>query len=78
MLGCLINSMAEEWALLGPHEYLSKKADLDELEKKVYSILEKGGPMPVSKIWRLADCHLWELDAVLRRLRDRRIISEEY
>lgn len=69
--------MFEEWIIVGPHEYLLEKADLDELEKKVYEALERGKRMPLSKIWRIVPCHLWELDIVLKRLRDKGLIEEE-
>jgi hypothetical protein len=69
--------MVDEWVVVGPHEYLLEKADLDDLEKKVYEVLKAGRRMPVSKIWRAAPCHLWELDAVLKRLRDKELVTEE-
>jgi len=69
--------MVEEWVVLGPHEYLLEKADLEELEKKVYELVKKEGRLPVSKIWRLTPCHLWELDAVLKRLKDKGLLVEE-
>lgn len=69
--------MSEEWVVVGPHEYLFEKADLDELEKKVYEALRSGGRMPVSKIWRTVQCHLWELDMVLKRLKDKGLVEEE-
>jgi len=51
--------MVEEWVVLGPHEYLLEKADLEEFEKKVYDLIEKEGHLPISKIWRTVSCHLW-------------------
>lgn len=69
--------MVDEWVVVGPHEYLLEKADLDNLERKVYEVLKKGERMPVSKIWRATQCHLWELDTVLKRLRNKGLIVEE-
>ncbi|MGB9717484.1 MAG: hypothetical protein ACPL4E_03455 [Thermoproteota archaeon] len=69
--------MVEEWVVVGPHEYLLEKTDLDELEKKVYEALKSGERMPLSKIWRSIPCHLWELDAVLKRLKDKGLVTEE-
>lgn len=69
--------MVDEWVVVGPHEYLLEKADLDALEKKVYKVLKEGKRMPVSKIWRATPCHLWELDIVLKRLRDKGLVAEE-
>lgn len=69
--------MVDEWVVVGPHEYLLEKADLDDLEKKVYGVLKEGKRMPVSKIWRAIPCHLWELDMVLKRLRDKGLVTEE-
>lgn len=68
--------MIEEWVILGPHVYLAEKADLDELEKKVYEVLKRGKRMAVSEIWRAVPCHLWELDAVLKKLKDEGLIKE--
>ncbi|MBO3839383.1 MAG: hypothetical protein QXN75_04830 [Thermoproteota archaeon] len=69
--------MVEEWVVLGPHEYLLEKADMEELEKKVYELIRREGRLPVSKIWRTIPCHLWELDAVLKRLREKGLVIEE-
>jgi DNA-binding Lrp family transcriptional regulator len=69
--------MVDEWVVVGPHEYLLEKTDLDDLEKKVYAVLKEGKRMSVSKIWRATPCHLWELDAALKRLRDKGLIVEE-
>ncbi|MEM3465659.1 MAG: hypothetical protein QW566_04220 [Candidatus Jordarchaeales archaeon] len=69
--------MVEEWVVVGPHEYLVEKADFEELEKKVYEILKNRKRMPLSGIWRSIPCHLWELDAVLKRLKDKGLVTEE-
>jgi len=76
-LQSLIHVMVDEWVILGPHEYLIEKADLEDLERKVYELIRREGKLPVSKIWRFSSCHLWELDAVLKRLRDKGLIMEE-
>ncbi|MBO3797986.1 MAG: hypothetical protein QXU11_00835 [Thermoproteota archaeon] len=69
--------MVEEWVVVGPHEYLAEKADLEELERKVYEVLKNRKCMPLSAIWRSVPCHLWELDAVLKRLKDKGLVTEE-
>ncbi len=76
-LPSLIPVMVEEWVVLGPHEYLLEKADLEDLERKVYELIRREGKLPVSKIWRVSSCHLWELDAVLKRLKDKGLVIEE-
>ncbi|MEM3713009.1 MAG: helix-turn-helix domain-containing protein [Thermoproteota archaeon] len=69
--------MVEEWVVIGPHEYLLEKADLEELEKKVYELLEKEGSLSLSRIWKSVSCHLWEVDTVLKRLRNKGLVIEE-
>ncbi|NHV99260.1 MAG: hypothetical protein HA496_06345 [Thaumarchaeota archaeon] len=69
--------MVEEWVVLGPHEYLLEKTDLEELERKVYEMLKSEKRVSTSKIWRSIPCHLWELDVVLKRLKDKGLVTEE-
>jgi DNA-binding Lrp family transcriptional regulator len=69
--------LVDEWIVLGPHEYLIEKADLDELERKIYELIKRDGRLSVSKIWRAFPCHLWELDAALKRLENKGLILEE-
>lgn len=69
--------MVEEWVVLGPHEYLLEMADLEELEEKVYELIKREGRLSLSKIWRSVPCHLWELDVVLKRLKDKGLVIEE-
>jgi hypothetical protein len=66
----------EEGVVKGPHHYLIKRYPLEKLEGEVYELLRKGGPMPLSAIWRRFDCHLWEVSEVLRRLREKGLVDE--
>jgi hypothetical protein len=67
----------EPWVVICPHEYLSERADLDELESKVYEMISRESKVALSKLWRALPCHLWELDAVLRRLEEKGLVVEE-
>jgi len=66
----------EEWVVKGPHHYLIRRHPLDNLESEVYRILREKGPMPLSAIWRRLDCHLWEVTAALRRLKEKGLVEE--
>ena len=65
-----------EGVVKGPHHYLLKRYPLEKLEKEVYELLREKGSMPLSTIWRSFNCHLWEVCAVLRRLREKGLIDE--
>jgi len=66
----------EEGVIKGSHHYLLKRYPLDELEREVYQLLKQRGPMPLSAIWRSFDCHLWEICAVLKRLKQKGLAEE--
>jgi len=66
----------EEGVVKGPHAYLLRRYPLEKLEREVYHLLREKGSMPLSAIWRSFDCHLWEVCAVLKRLRERGLIEE--
>jgi len=66
----------EEGVVKGPHPYLLRRYPLEKLEREVYQLLRERGSMPLSAIWRSFDCHLWEICAVLKRLRDKGLIEE--
>lgn len=65
-----------EGVIKGPHHYLIKRSSLEELEDKVYSLLRERGSMPLSALWRVLDCHLWEVVAALNRLREKGLVEE--
>ena len=65
----------EEGIIKGAHYYLLKRYPLDKLEREVYQLLKERGPMPLSAIWKNFHCHLWEVSAVLRRLREKGLIE---
>jgi len=66
----------EEGVVKGPHYFLLRRYPLEKLEREVYELLEERGPMPLSAIWRNFDCHLWEVSAVLRRLKEKGLVQE--
>jgi len=66
----------DEGVVKGPHHYLLKRYPLEKLEKEVYELLKEKGSMPLSAIWRKIDCHLWEVCAVLRRLKEKGLVEE--
>jgi len=67
----------EEGVVKGPHPYLLRCYPLEKLEREVYQLLRERGAMPLSAIWRSFDCHLWEVCAALRRLKEKGLIREE-
>ena len=66
----------EEGVIKGPHYYLLKRYPLEKLEKEVYALLMEKDSMPLSAIWRNFDCHLREVCAVLKRLKERDLLEE--
>jgi DNA-binding Lrp family transcriptional regulator len=66
----------EEGVIKGAHYYLVRQRSLDELEKEVCDLLRRRGPLPLSAIWRNSDCHLWEVSAVLTRLKEKGQVEE--
>jgi predicted transcriptional regulator len=66
----------EEGVIKGAHHYLIKRRPLDDLEREVYNLLAEKGPMPLSALWRKLDCHLWEVAAALKRLKDKGLAEE--
>ena len=68
--------MSSTWIVTGPHEMLAITKDPDELDKLLLDLLKSRGTMSLSALWKEADCHLWELDASLRRLKDRGLVVE--
>jgi len=65
-----------EGVIKGAHHHLLRRYPLDKLEIEVYQLLKERGSMPLSAIWKNFDCHLWEVSAVLRRLRQKDLIEE--
>lgn len=66
----------EEGVIKGPHHYLVKRSSIEELEDKVYNLLKERGSLPLSTLWRVLDCHLWEIVAALNRLREKGLVEE--
>lgn len=72
-----INLEDEELVVKGPHYYLTRRRPLEKLEEEIYVLLKEKGPMPLSALWMRLDCHLWEVVAALRRLKEKGLIEEE-
>ncbi|MBS7634976.1 Lrp/AsnC family transcriptional regulator [Candidatus Bathyarchaeota archaeon] len=66
----------EEGVIKGPHYYLIKRRQLDDLEREIYILLAEKGPMPLSALWRELNCHLWELTSALKRLKYKGLLEE--
>jgi hypothetical protein len=66
----------EEGVIKGVHHYLIKQYPLQKLEREVYELLRERRSMPLSAIWRSFDCHLWEICAALRRLKEKGLVEE--
>ena len=66
----------ERWVVVGPHIYLMKKADIERIRMEVIKLLRERGKMTTSELWRELDCHLWELDYVLKKLKREGILEE--
>jgi hypothetical protein len=66
-----------EGVIIGPNASLERRYPLDDLEKKVYELLKKEKRINLSQLWIKFDCHLWELVAVLNRLKKGLIAEEE-
>ena len=54
-----------------------KHYQLDKLEIEVNEALKKEGELPLSKLWKRFSCHLWEINPVLRKLKQKGLIEEE-
>jgi hypothetical protein len=65
-----------EWVVKGPHFYLERKRDLGDIEKLVLDLLGKHGRLRLSELWKQADCHLWEISLVLKRLKENGLVEE--
>ncbi len=59
-----------------PHASLVNHCSLDKLEKDVYEFLGKDGELPLSTIWKKFGCHLWEINYVLKKLKEKGLIEE--
>jgi len=66
----------EENVIKGVHYYLLKRCSLEKLEEDLLRLLEEKGALPLSAIWRRFDCHLWEISAALRRLKNKGLVEE--
>jgi len=69
-------SSGSAWVVVGPHEMLATTKDPNQLDDLVLRLLRTRGTMSLSALWKEADCHLWELDAALNRLKRRGLLIE--
>lgn len=65
-----------EWVVKGPHISLERRRDLGDIKKLVLDLLGKRGRLRLSELWRQADCHLWEISLVLKRLKEEGLVKE--
>ena len=68
--------MSSTWVVTGPHEMLAVTKDPDELDRLLLNLLRSRGTMSLSALWKEADCHLWEVDAALCRLKEKGLVAE--
>lgn len=66
----------EEGVIVGAHEDLVIQYSLERLEEEVYRYLKDKGDVPLSTLWRKFNCHLWELNQVLKRLKEKGLVQE--
>ena len=66
----------EENVIKGAHYYLFKRCSLEKLEVEILKLLREKRSLPLSAIWRRFDCHLWEISAALRRLKNKGLVEE--
>ena len=67
----------DDGVIKAPHASLMRHYPLDKLEREVYELLNEKGELPLSRIWKKFDCHLWEMNYVLSRLREKGLIEEK-
>jgi DNA-binding Lrp family transcriptional regulator len=66
-----------EWVVKGPHASMAVARSIEDLEREILSLLEAHGRMRLSQIWRVLNCHLWEVSLALKRLKDKGLAEEE-
>ena len=66
----------EDGAIKTAHYSLIRRYPLDKLEREVLELLTRKRILPLSKIWKNFDCHLWELNYVLKRLKEKGLSEE--
>lgn len=66
----------EDGVIKTAHYSLIRRYPLEKLEREVLALLQREITLPLSKIWKNFDCHLWELNAVLNRLKAKGFLEE--
>jgi len=66
----------EEGVIVGAHEELVIQYPLKKLEDELYRYLKEKGEVPLSALWREFNCHLWELNQALKRLKEKGLVQE--
>lgn len=67
----------EDGVIKAPHPSLVRRYPLDKLETEVYEILKEEGTLPLSRIWKRFECHLWEINYVLKKLVEKGLVEEK-
>ena len=66
----------EEWIVKGPHASMAITHSIEHLEDRILSLLQAHREMRLSQIWRMLNCHLWEVSLALKRLKDKGLVRE--
>ena len=66
----------EDGIIKAAHYSLIRQYPLEKLEREVLALLMSEGTVPLSKIWKKFDCHLWELNNVLQHLKEKELVEE--
>ncbi|MEM2122070.1 MAG: hypothetical protein QXE79_00350 [Candidatus Bathyarchaeia archaeon] len=65
-----------EWVVKGPHASMVISRSIEDLESEILSLLRAHKEMRLSHIWRILNCHLWEVSLALKRLKDKGLVEE--
>jgi len=63
--------------VLGAHKSLSRRRNVEELEKELIEKIRVEGEVRLSKLWLTSDCHLWEIVYALNRLKEKGLVEEK-
>lgn len=67
----------KEWVVKGPHVSMVIAHPIEHLEEEILSLLRVHREMRLSQIWRMLNCHLWEVSLALKRLKDKGLVGEK-
>jgi hypothetical protein len=63
--------------VLGAHKSLSRRRNIEEVEKELIEKISVEGEVRLSKLWLTSDCHLWEIVYALNRLKEKGLVEEK-